>query len=351
MTIRRNQILIGGWIVVGLALVVGVLATTDDDPSDRDDVVAEAAEPSTTTSPSTTVASSEVPTTPAPIASDDDPDPDGGADADEDAPASPEEQLLPDGAEALAAALTEAEASVRSVDLDREEIAAWGRRQQRLYRQLSNNPDWADDVIEAVDPRFRLAVEQNWAARQNLSFLVNSVELSDTLPAWRIRDPLPAEELFSFYQEAEVETGVPWAYLAAINLIETRMGRIEGLSTAGATGPMQFLPSTWAECCEGDPTDDRDAIVGAATYLAIRGAPADMEAAVRGYNTSSNYVAAVQAYVTVLEDDPAAYLGYHAWEVYFLSSAGLIRLPTGYDEPEPVDAATWLDQNPEAATG
>ncbi len=36
---------------------------------------------------------------------------------------------------------------------------------------------------------------------------------------------------------------MPWYYLAAINLIETRMGRIDGLSTAGAQGPMQFLPA------------------------------------------------------------------------------------------------------------
>ena len=48
------------------------------------------------------------------------------------------------------------------------------------------------------------------------------------------------------------------------------------------------------------------------------------------------------------QTDPAAYAGYHAWDVYFLSSAGLIRMPVGYNEAEPVDAATWIASNPQA---
>ncbi len=47
-------------------------------------------------------------------------------------------------------------------------------------------------------------------------------------------------------REAEAATGVGWNYLAAVNLIETRLGSIAGTSTAGAQGPMQFLPSTGA---------------------------------------------------------------------------------------------------------
>ena len=94
---------------------------------------------------------------------------------------------------------------------------------------------------------------------------------SDTLPAWQIVPPLPAEQLLAYYHEAEAATGVPWYFLASINLVETRMGRIHGLSTAGAQGPMQFLPSTWAACCTGDIEDAHDAIVGAATYLKMSG--------------------------------------------------------------------------------
>ncbi|MFW2381652.1 MAG: lytic transglycosylase domain-containing protein, partial [Acidimicrobiales bacterium] len=179
-----------------------------------------------------------------------------------------------------------------------------------------------------------------------LSSLTTSGPLSPNLPAWKIRAPLPAEELLEIYRASGKATGIGWEYLAAINLVETRMGRIEGLSTAGATGPMQFLPSTWEECCEGDPTVDRDAILGAATYLVDRGGPEDMERALRGYNNSGYYVAAVSAYAEVLRAEPTAYYGYHAWEVFFRSDAGLVRLPVGYYETEPVDADEWIAANP-----
>ena len=42
------------------------------------------------------------------------------------------------------------------------------------------------------------------------------------------------------------EFGIDWTYLASIHLVETRMGRIRGTSVAGAQGPMQFIPATWA---------------------------------------------------------------------------------------------------------
>ena len=337
----KNQRLLGAWIIVGAVLLVAVLAVRDSSRPAENDVAVDASTPlasvddggiteagAETTAPSTTApATSAAPTTEAPTTT-----------------VPPDARDLPTSPADLAIALNEAEMMVRSAD----DPAPWGRRQQQLYRVLSANRGWADETIAAVDESIRPAVELNWDARLNLSALVSSGSLSRILPAWRISAPLPADELISYYQAAETETGVPWEYLAAINLVETRMGRIEGLSTAGATGPMQFLPSTWAECCEGDPTVDRDAILGAAVYLTIRGAPENMTGALRGYNNSTRYVNAVTAYATVLEADPAAYAGYHAWDVYFLSEAGLIRMPVGYNETEPVDAAEWIAANPDA---
>ena len=337
----KRQALLGTWIVIGAALVIGVLVARDSSSTTPADVVgsgtdlaltddateangASAAETTTTVAPTTAA-----PTTAAQATT---------------TTTSPDQQELPADAAALADALTEAELMVRSSD----DPAPWGRRQQQLYRLLTANREWAPDVIAGVSEDVRPAVELNWDARLNLSALVSSGPLSTVLPAWRIREPLPADELVAMYQAAEDQTTIPWEYLAAINLVETRMGRIEGLSTAGATGPMQFLPSTFAECCEGDPTDDSDAIIGAAVYLTLRGGPDNMAAALRGYNNSARYVDAVTAYATVLEDDPAAYAGYHAWDVYFLSAAGLIRMPVGYNEPEPVAATDWVAANPEA---
>ena len=51
--------------------------------------------------------------------------------------------------------------------------------------------------------------------------------------------------LLPIYQAAGIEYDVPWQVLAAINEIETDYGRNLSVSTAGAVGWMQFLPSTW----------------------------------------------------------------------------------------------------------
>ena len=258
---------------------------------------------------------------------------------------------LPASAIELGKALSEVEMALRSEGLalagDDGTASVLGPRQQQLYRLLALNPAWEDEAVAQVDPTVADAVSLNWEARQALSTLVGTHKLSDTLPAWKIVDPAPATELIDLYQQASDQTGVPWEVLAAINLVETRMGRIRGLSTAGAVGPMQFLPSTWEECCEGDPSTNSDAIRGAAIYLVNRGAESNLDRAILGYNNSEHYVTAIKAYAAVLEADESAYHGYHAWDVLFLTSAGLLQLPDGYLQNEPVDAADWLDENPD----
>jgi soluble lytic murein transglycosylase-like protein len=51
--------------------------------------------------------------------------------------------------------------------------------------------------------------------------------------------------LLPIYQAAGIQYGVRWEIVAAINEIETDYGRNLNVSTAGAVGWMQFLPSTW----------------------------------------------------------------------------------------------------------
>jgi membrane-bound lytic murein transglycosylase MltF len=128
-------------------------------------------------------------------------------------------------------------------------------------------------------------------------------------------------------------TGTPWEYLAAIHLVETRMGRIHGTSTAGAQGPMQFIPETWEIYGAGDIYDDRDAIRAAARYLADRGAPGVMPQALFSYNNDNRYVAAIESYAQVLRADPRAYDGYHAWQVFFSTEGETYLLPEGYGTP------------------
>jgi membrane-bound lytic murein transglycosylase B len=127
--------------------------------------------------------------------------------------------------------------------------------------------------------------------------------------------PLPAGELLGDYRRAEARFGVRWQLLAAVNLIESAFGRVVDRSSAGAQGPMQFLPSTWkAYGLGGNVHDARDAILGAANYLHRSGAPGDERRALFAYNRSTLYVDAVLAYAHVMTHDPLGFATYYAWE-------------------------------------
>ena len=125
------------------------------------------------------------------------------------------------------------------------------------------------------------------------------------------------------------------------------MGRIDGLSSAGAQGPMQFLPSTWEEVSEGGDIDDpRDAIGGAARYLVRRGGLDDIRRGLWGYNNSDNYVNAVLAYVELLRLDERALRGFYNWEIYIGTDVGTLWLPVGFVTDGSMPAADYLADNP-----
>jgi membrane-bound lytic murein transglycosylase B len=229
---------------------------------------------------------------------------------------------------AIAVQLANAERSLRNQSITGAELAWTGHLQQRIYRTLSARPELKDDVLAALPPSVRAAATANFDATADLRATV--VPRTELPTAWRIVEPAPMDELLRYYREAEVEFGVPWYYLAAIHLVETRMGRIRGVSTAGAQGPMQFMPGTWAAYGEGDVNSNRDAIRAAARYLKANRAPADMPNALFRYNNSQRYVRAVTAYAEVMHAEPDAYRGYYHWQVYYLTTRGDILLPVGY---------------------
>ena len=89
--------------------------------------------------------------------------------------------------------------------------------------------------------------------------------------------------LLPILQAAGTEYGVRWEILAAINEIETDYGRNLNVSSAGATGWMQFMPATWAAYGvdanrdgSADPYNPVDAIFAAARYLQAAGAQTDL---------------------------------------------------------------------------
>ena len=259
-------------------------------------------------------------------------------------------------AASIAAELTDAETVIGNPRSTSEEVADAGVRLQLAFRALAGVPEIDDAVLGLISAESRPTIERVVHARQFVQARSAAMEATEppttlpaTLPAWTIAAPEHADVLRAHYAEAEALTGIPWYWLAAIHLQETRMGRIIGVSSAGAVGPMQFLPSTWAECCTGDPTDTRDAIIGAATYLQQSGAPTDMAAAVYQYNPNEGYVALVTAYAENLRAVPALYDGYHAWQVFSSTSAGTVRIPVGFTAAEPVDAAEHLAAHPDDA--
>jgi hypothetical protein len=229
---------------------------------------------------------------------------------------------------ALAAQIATAESAVRDRGITGAELAWMGHLQQRIYRTISARPEWREPFLAAVPIAIRGAVTANLNATSDLRATV--VPGPDLPTAWRIVEPAPLDDLARFYREAEAEFGVPWPYLASIHLVETRMGRIRGTSVAGAQGPMQFMPGTWAAYGEGDVNSDRDAIRAAARYLRANGAPANMPNALFRYNNSERYVRAVTSYAEVMRTEPDAYRGYYGWQVYYLTTKGDILLPVGY---------------------
>ena len=242
----------------------------------------------------------------------------------------PGEPVAAATADGMATQLTEAWATISDPSAPEGELARAAHVEQVVTRALSSTKsDLRGPTLAALPAELRTHETANVEASTKLRTLVGKPRTA--LPPWRIVDPAPLEELRGYYQEAQREYGVPWQYLAAVNFVETRFGRIRGTSEAGAQGPMQFLPATWRQYGEGgDINSYRDSIRAAARYLKRNGAPGDMRNALYNYNRSNLYVDAVIAYGDRMAADGTAFRSYYRWQVYYLTTAGDVWLPTGY---------------------
>jgi soluble lytic murein transglycosylase-like protein len=238
--------------------------------------------------------------------------------------------IVADEAAALLEQLVIAERAVRDPSVTGGKLAFMGHLQQLVYRHLIERPDLRDAVFAGIPPDLRGVADLNIAASADL-YLFGPVRVTE-LPEWRIVRAPSIDLLMTYYKEAEAEFGVPWYYIAAINLVETRMGRIRGDSYAGAQGPMQFMPATWDMYGAGDINDTHDAILAAGRYLRATGAPERIERAIWMYNHDPEYVDAVMKYADVMRTDPSAYRGYHGWQVYFMTANGTFLLPEGWSK-------------------
>ncbi len=125
----------------------------------------------------------------------------------------------------------------------------------------------------------------------------------------------------TLYQEAATTCpGLSWAVLGAVGTVESDSGQStapgvwSGANSAGAEGPLQFEPATFAAYATvgpggvrpPSPYDPIDAVFSASRLLCADGAgvPTSLHGAVAAYNHSEVYVNTVLTLAIALGEDP-----------------------------------------------
>ncbi|HWF20720.1 MAG TPA: NlpC/P60 family protein [Acidimicrobiales bacterium] len=145
------------------------------------------------------------------------------------------------------------------------------------------------------------------AGLASLVGLGSTMPSSSLTPSAQALADIPSSYLQSYQAAAATCPGLPWTVLAGIGEAETGQGRDTQISSAGAEGPMQFEPATFAEYDEPvppggvnppSPFDPVDAIYAAARLLCTDGARdgVNISGAIYAYNHDQSYVARVLSY-------------------------------------------------------
>jgi len=190
---------------------------------------------------------------------------------------------------------------------------------QKVELRLADDPALAARVLRLLPSRLARDVGDDVFAHRELARLTPPRPLS----AFRPGPAAARSRLRAWYAEAQRRSGVPWQLLAAVNFVESAFGRMRETSVAGAQGPMQFMPSTWASYGRGDIHDPHASILAAARFLRAAGAPGDERAALYRYNPSAAYVDAVERYAGRIRRSVRAFSQYYARPL-------VVRTPTGY---------------------
>ena len=222
---------------------------------------------------------------------------------------------------ALHGAIDAWQAGPRAAGATPRDVTLWALHQQRLFLKLTYDAELGRRARPLLTREARATLD----ARTRLVALTPPTRLP--LSAFRTGPALPARTLLGYYREAERRFGVEWEVLAAVNFVETGFNKLRSRSSAGAQGPMQFMPATWrAYGLGGDVHDPRDAILGAANYLRASGAARDLRGALWHYNHSARYVDAVAAFAAQMRRDNTFFFQYHAWQVFVKTPSGPRRI-------------------------
>jgi soluble lytic murein transglycosylase-like protein len=203
------------------------------------------------------------------------------------------------------------------------EVTLYALYEQRISIVLTERRRLADAVLRRLPPEYAGPLRSEVLARRELARLSRPRPRS----AFKTGPAEPAATLRRYYLEAQRRFHVGWHVLTAVNYVESAFNKLRNASTAGAQGPMQFIPSTWrAYGLGGDVHDPHDAILGAANYLHANGAPGDYRRALFRYNPSYLYVDAVLRYARWIRSDRRAFSVLYSRQVFVRTPHGLVRL-------------------------
>ena len=183
-----------------------------------------------------------------------------------------------------------------------------GARQEelRIY-ELASYASVETTVLPLVPPIVRSPLQNAIAALHSLYILagIDQYYLVNVHFVHPYSDAKPVDALRAYYIEAQQTYGVDSSYLASINFIESNFGRVNGPSSAGAEGPMQFIPGTWVEYGQGgDINDPHAAIMAAARLLVHNGWATSPRQAIWHYNNDYDYVDSVEFFARAIRADP-----------------------------------------------
>jgi soluble lytic murein transglycosylase-like protein len=195
--------------------------------------------------------------------------------------------------------------------IERDNAAFRYREAVRLEQvdllEVAAQADITDAVIRDAPPELTVILRDTVGAWRSIWHLAGIDEFNLVRIHPRpLGSAEPSGALSGYYKASAGHYQLDWTFLASINFIESDFGRVNGPSTAGALGPMQFMPATWdAYGSGGDVNNPKDAIEAAARYLFLSGGRQHMDTALFAYNHDYDYVAAVDYYADVIRHDPA----------------------------------------------